>query len=187
MYGTSVIPCTEDFNIKLKGTEKCLMCIGFTNEESVLDEYLCGIGTSIIVANKNCEQSKEALTSLIDAMISTKKVMIARKVYRASLSPKLVVLIPTRRSNYPCFSAMELNFAENLIYFNFPSLKNSKYDPTAEQLDVIDKLIDSMDLMDAFDDDADNPREAFAYKKTLNPSTQYIYRCLAQRYVFSLI
>lgn len=64
----------------------------------------------------------------------------------------------------------------------FPPLSTSKDMPSQEQYDAIESLIDSMDLMDAYDGDGDN-NEALAHKKLLNPTVQYTYRALAHRQV----
>ncbi len=62
----------------------------------------------------------------------------------------------------------------------FPGLKTSKDTPSQEQYEAVENLIDSMDLMEAFDGDGDC-NEAFAHKKLLNPTIQYTYRALAHR------
>lgn len=184
MYGSTPIPIDTEFS-ENKNTVTSLMCIGFTKEKTILDEYFSGSGTSLVVPQKASPVSAKLLKALVAAMIKSKMVMIARRVYRRGSQPTLNVLLPKMHNNeLPCFSMIQLTYAENLKYFNFPSLKCQKIEPTAEQYDVIDQLIDSMDLMTAVDDDSGS-HEAFAYKKTLNPSTQYIYRCIAQRALHS--
>lgn len=61
----------------------------------------------------------------------------------------------------------------------FPSLKRSKDKPSQEQYEAVEQIIDSMDLMNAYDHEGCN--EAFAHKKLLNPTIQYTYRSIAHR------
>lgn len=63
---------------------------------------------------------------------------------------------------------------------DFPALKTSKDTPSQDQYDAIDNMIDSMDLMNAYDNEGDC-NEAFVHKKLLNPTVQYTYRALAHR------
>lgn len=67
----------------------------------------------------------------------------------------------------------------------FPSLKTRKNEPTEEQYNAIDELIDSMDLMNAYDHESGS-NEAFACKKILNPTLQYTYRTIAHRFVLQM-
>lgn len=62
----------------------------------------------------------------------------------------------------------------------FPPLGTTKDTPSQEQYDAVESLIDSMDLMNAYDGEGDC-NEAFAHKKLLNPTIQYTYRALAHR------
>lgn len=178
MYGSSLIPVDED--LKTINYTKCFTCLGFTSESNILEEYLVGKGTSIVVPQNGYEKSEKLFACLVDAMLKTKTCMIVRKIYRNGLSPKLYILLPKLVHGYPSLSCLELCFSENMLYFKFPSLKSKNYQPTAEQYDVVDKLIDSLNLMTAFEDDS-GAHEAFALKKTLNPSVQYVYRCIVHR------
>lgn len=63
----------------------------------------------------------------------------------------------------------------------FPALTTSKDTPSQEQYEAVEKMIDSMDLMNAYDHDGDLYNEAFVHKKLLNPTVQYTYRALAHR------
>lgn len=63
-----------------------------------------------------------------------------------------------------------------------PSLRSKKTEPSAEQIDAVDSLIDSMNLMDVSVDLPDV--EAFANNKILNPATQHMYRVLTHRALY---
>lgn len=69
---------------------------------------------------------------------------------------------------------------DDQVKMDFPPLKTSKDVPSQEQYDAVEQMIDSMDLMNAYDHDGDC-NEAFVHKKLLNPAIQYTYRALAHR------
>jgi ATP-dependent DNA helicase 2 subunit 2 len=75
---------------------------------------------------------------------------------------------------------IQLPFAEDEISFMFPPLKGARTKPSVEQLDAIDKLIDTMDLMTALDDES-GLQEACDTKKTLNPLHQHVCRSICHR------
>lgn len=181
MYGDSIIPIDYDINSDIN-TFASLMCIGFIEKNDLSPDLFMGSGTNVVVGNKTCSGSQEILSILIKAMIETEMVMIVRRVYRKGTQPKLYALIPKLHENiHLCLSMIELPMSNNMTEWIFPSLTNKKYEPSMEQYDAVDKLIDSMDLMSAHEDETGGMREAFAFKKTLNPSNQYIYRCITQR------
>lgn len=60
-----------------------------------------------------------------------------------------------------------------------PSLRSKKHRSTADQVNAVDSLIDSMNLMDVSEESPDV--EAFANNKILNPATQHMYRVLTHR------
>lgn len=73
-------------------------------------------------------------------------------------------------------------FLEDQVKMDFPSLNTSNDTPSQEQYDAVEQMIDSMDLMNAYDHEGDC-NEAFVHKKLLNPTIQYTYRALAHRYL----
>lgn len=71
---------------------------------------------------------------------------------------------------------------ENINGIIVPSLRSKKTEPTADQINAVDSLIDSMNLMDV---SVDRPNvEAFANNKILNPATQHMYRVLTHRALY---
>ncbi|XP_055639122.1 X-ray repair cross-complementing protein 5 [Toxorhynchites rutilus septentrionalis] len=183
MYGSTVVPYDSAMDIDYKSGEQRLACHGFTMTGNILEEYLCGNGTYVVVARKDCSASEAKLSALIKAMIDLDVVMIATKVYRRDTRPRINVLMPTYRKGYPCLIMLELCFQEELALLKFPPLLTNKNKPTDSQYEAIDKLIDSMDLMDALDGDTGS-KEAFALHKTLNPIHQHVYRTVAHRALY---
>ncbi|XP_019526576.3 X-ray repair cross-complementing protein 5 [Aedes albopictus] len=180
MYGSTVVPYDSQIDIDYKSGEQRLSCLGFTVAGNILEEYLCGTGTHVVVARKDCSASEAKLSALVKAMIELDVFMIATKVYRRDTRPKINVLMPTYRKRYPCLIMMELCFQEEVALLKFPPLLSNKYKPTDAQYEAVEKLIDAMDLMDALDDDTGS-KEAFALQKTLNPIHQHMYRTVAHR------
>ncbi|XP_062546603.1 X-ray repair cross-complementing protein 5 [Armigeres subalbatus] len=180
MYGSTVVPYDSEIDIDYKSGEQRLSCLGFTLVSNILDEYLSGTGTHVVVPRKECIASEAKLGALVKAMIDLNVVMIVTKVYRRDTRPKINVLMPTYRKRYPCLIMLELCFQEEVALLKFPPLLSNKNIPTDAQYESIDKLIDSMDLMDALDDDTGS-KEAFALHKTLNPIHQHMYRTVAYR------
>lgn len=180
MYGSTVVPYDSQMDFDYKSGEQCLACLGFTAAGNILEEYLCGTGTHVVVAKKDCAASEAKLTSLVKAMIELDVVMIATKVYRRDTRPKINVLMPTFRRRYPCLTMLELVFQEEVALLKFPPLLSNKHKPTDAQYEAIENLIDSMDLMNGLDDETGS-KEAFALHKTLNPIHQHVYRTVAHR------
>lgn len=180
MYGSTVVPYDSQIDIDYKSGEQRLSCLGFTMAGNILEEYLCGTGTHVVVAKKDCQASEAKLSALVKAMIDLDVVMIATKVYRRDTRPKINVLMPTYRKRYPCLIMLELCFQEEVALLKFPPLLSNKHKPTDAQYEAMEKLIDAMDLMDALDDDTGS-KEAFALHKTLNPIHQHMFRTVAHR------
>uniref|UniRef100_A0A8D8EZW7 X-ray repair cross-complementing protein 5 n=1 Tax=Culex pipiens TaxID=7175 RepID=A0A8D8EZW7_CULPI len=180
MYGSTVVPYDSQMDFDYKSGEQCLSCLGFTAAGNILEEYLCGTGTHVVVAKKDCAASEAKLTALIKAMLELDVVMIATKVYRRDTKPKIQALLPTFRRRFPCLTMLELVFQEEVALLKFPPLLSNRHKPTDAQYEAVDKLIDAMDLMDGLDDETGS-KEAFALHKTLNPIHQHMYRTVAHR------
>ncbi|XP_058056338.1 X-ray repair cross-complementing protein 5 [Anopheles bellator] len=181
MYGATVVPYDSAVEINYKSGEARLTCLGFTPSVNILEEYLCGKGTHLVIAKQGCVGSEEKLSALIKAMIALKVVMIAVKVYRRDTKPRINVLLPTHKKQYPCLTMLELIFQDELNMIGFAPLMTARQKPSAEQYEAIDQLINSMNLMDSLDTDRGQTREAFVLKDTFNPTYQHLYRTVAHR------
>ena len=65
------------------------------------------------------------MSSLVAALIATKKLALARFVGRDKGSPKLIILIPHKTAEYECFWMMTVPTVEDIRHFQFTSLKQS--------------------------------------------------------------
>ncbi|XP_052864060.1 X-ray repair cross-complementing protein 5 [Anopheles cruzii] len=181
MYGATVVPYESAVEINYKAGEARLTCLGFTPGVNILEEYLCGKGAHLVIAKQGCVGSEEKLSALIKAMITLKVVMIAVKVYRRDTKPRMNVLLPMHKKQYPCLTMLELIFQDELNMIGFAPLMTARQKPSTEQYEAIDQLIDSMNLMESFDTDRGQSSEAFVLKDTFNPTYQHLYRTVAHR------
>jgi ATP-dependent DNA helicase 2 subunit 2 len=97
-------------------------------------------------------------------MEADKKMAIARWVSRDGMDPKMGVLVPSNFDKVDCLLWAPMPFADDVRKYTFASLDRlvSKkgelitehpYIPTEEQCEAMDAFVDSMDLMDAADDE----------------------------------
>lgn len=185
MYGKTPVAYDSSLGMNSNESRRGILCIGFTQQSAITDDCLAGTGTWAVVSQSGFKNSEKRFVALVDAMRESKMAMVARYVYRNGTKPKIMALFPVE-SKIPykqmaSLSMVELLFAENHISINFPSLISKKTEVTQEQYDAVDALIDSMDLMNAFNDESDNITEAFVHNKVLNPTLQYTYRVITQR------
>ncbi|ETN65831.1 ku P80 DNA helicase [Anopheles darlingi] len=182
MYGSTVVPYDNTIDMDYKSGEAGLTCLGFTASSNILDEYLSGKGTYLVMAKKGCAGSEEKLTALVKAMMALNVVMMAAKIYRKDTKPRLQTLFPImHEQRYPCLVMLELVFQDEINLVRFPSFLTSKHQPSPEQYAAIDKLIDSMNLMDAVEDEHGVSHEAFGFNETHNPNHQFLYRSVVHR------
>lgn len=178
VYGDRKVPYDQCLNLDYDAGGKSFICIGFSPRRNVLDEYYAGKSTHLVVPQATCEKSIHMLNSLGSVMEERGMVMIARRVRQKAAKPALMALFPMRHDEHQTiyFHMIELIFSENMLEFYFPDLTAKKYQANEEQVEAIDALIDSMDLMTA-----DDGMEAFALDRTLNPSKQFMYRVISAR------
>lgn len=189
-FGQKPIPYDQAEGFAYDSGGKSFKCVGFVNQSSIFDEHLCGTGIKAVVAAKDCPVAERALAALTTAMRELNLAMIVRQVYAARTKPKMMALFPNNLlKNSPkhnSFVMHELIYKDNLAKIPLPSIKTPRNEPSTEQYEAIEKLIDSMDLMTAGSNegDEDDPetggsREAF--KRFLNPVLQHTYRTIAHR------
>lgn len=185
MYATETVPYKSE-SIGYNSGEKSLKCIGFTNQTAIRDEYFMGTGVWTVVAQKNCPVAEKMLAALANVMHDMSLAMIARYVYRGGTSPKMMAIFPANLQGKRNSLAMyELIFKENHIRNQLPPLKIKKTELNENELEAVDKLIDSMDLMsvklEAGDDE--NPSTAVhgeAFRNLMDPVLQHTYRTIAK-------
>lgn len=180
MYGSTAVPFDASFQQKFG--EKSLMCIGFSDRKYVFSEFLSGKGCHVVLPVLKYRSSKDKFAALVKSLYDFNYVIIARKVYNRNSSPKIVALFPEyTKEKRPYLTMIGLHFREDSIDIKYPSLRHAKkYQPTEEQYDIMDKLIESMDLMTAGNEKSGNA-EAFALNKTLNIVNQHTCQVIARR------
>ncbi|KAJ6645641.1 X-ray repair cross-complementing protein 5 [Pseudolycoriella hygida] len=189
MYGSTPVPFDDSLGMKFDAGGKSFRCIGFTSRKNINDTHLSGTGVWMVVPQKGASASEKLFVAMVNVMRSSSLAMIARYVYGAKTKVKIMVLVPhpdNEKNQYKRDASllmMELHFADDAIKMDFPSLKTSKDTPSEEQYEAVEELIDSMDLMNAYDHDGDC-NEAFVHKKLLNPTIQNTYRALAHRALY---
>ncbi|CAD5125661.1 DgyrCDS13862 [Dimorphilus gyrociliatus] len=190
-YGSTLVPFSdEDLQAMKFRSEKCFQVLGFTSRENVNRYMFMGDSTMIVHPEKGDEVAAAALSSLIKACQQMNKVVIVRRCYSASSSPKIGVLEPDidEKKNRERFFYHDLPFAEDVRRFTMSTLPyseetitdyNDKFKPSDDQLDVVDGLIDSMMLV-VKDEDGEKIEEKKP-KNLFNPYLQRLYHCLNHR------
>lgn len=178
-YGKSLIPFPKyDEKIMAYAADKCLQLIGFTDSSSIPRHHFMGI-TECISADPADPHAARALSAFIHALAETDSVAIVRFVKRAKGNPHLGVLSPHIKAAYECLYYNTLPFSEDLRQYQFAPLAmrgsntaKKQFIPNDEQLDAAQRLIDSLDLTKAAQDDEGNTMEALKPRYTYNPALQ---------------
>lgn len=187
MFAEKPIPMVQSESTSTNSGNRSFKCIGFAKVSDVRDEYLAGTGIWAVVGHKDSFVAEKMLAALTTVMRQSQLVMIVRYVYSARAKPKMMALFPNDLlKDKPDHNSMvmhELIYKDNLVEMLLPSLKIKKTEPTAEQYEAVDKLIDSMDLMsvDLSDEHGESTAPVEAFKNLLNPVLQHTYRRIAQR------
>lgn len=147
-----------------------LKCIGFSPIASIQDKYLVeddsGNMIKIVVPQKNATVSAKRFAAVLKAMHNMQIAIVARYTYRYNTAPKLMALFPDEDS----MLMYQLYFKESYIELEFPRLNAKSTEPTSQQLEFMDKFIDSMDLTDGGH-----------FEKLQDPGLQYQFRAIAHR------
>jgi len=98
-------------------------------------------GVDVILPVKG-SKNERAFAALVDAMITKKKVLIAKYRERMNSDPKLVVLHPYVSKKQPLLYLAQVPTAEDVREFSFPPLVQS----TNRQRQAAAKLIDKLNL-----------------------------------------
>lgn len=189
-YGRRTVTVTsanEDELIKLPPPtdEKCLSVIGFTNAKSV-ERFHSLSAVDVVFADKidpkksSTKRTQVMFSAFVNACAILDRVPIVRYNYRNGLNPKLGVLLPKVKADKECFYFHVLPTTEDIRSFPFSSL-DELHKPSNTQLHAARNLVDSMDLMEAFEDEDGDLIEALKPKNTYNPVLQRFYQNLEVR------
>lgn len=172
-YGGEFVPYDDTVSPN-NDARKSLLCIHFTATKFISDLHLAGTGIWVIVPQKKCPASSKMLTALAMAMRKTDVAMIARYSYSAKTPPKMMVLFPNdlnkKHPEHNSLLMYELFYAQNHVKIQFPSFFTKKNEPSPEQYEAIDNLIDSMDL-----------DSCQTFNRLHDPSLQHLYRAIENR------
>ncbi|KZT68787.1 SPOC domain-like protein [Daedalea quercina L-15889] len=184
-YGSSYAPCPDGQFPRL-ATRKGIDICGFFASKSFRREYAMSEVT-YVWADTAQPLQQVALSALVQAMYEKGAMAIARWVTKDGSEPKMGVLQPVMFDQVDCLMFVRvclvvMPFAEDVRNFPFPSLSNlvSKkgeritthpYLPTQEQMEVMERFVDAMDLMDAGEKDEEGKRMPwFDTRLSYNPA-----------------
>lgn len=176
-YGSKLNPVDDSNDCY----DKCLSCLGFAERKNFNTNLFAGKGCHIVVPQKDCPKAAQLFSSLVENMIQNDFFMVARKVYRKGSKSMIVGLFPEKTETGLVLVMIEMPYEQDIHrcrYEKFRMKQSTK--PSDEQMEAMKNLVESMDLMNALDDDS-GISEAFTIENTPNPFHQYICRVVAHR------
>ncbi|XP_034472899.1 uncharacterized protein LOC117780461 [Drosophila innubila] len=123
--------------------------LGFVKRSKIPDAYFCGDSLYMLVHQKKNTTSAQKLDALVRALIVQKCVILCWKIFSAKFNtPRIVVLVPQESTeNRPASLYMfEMSYHAQHQFWDFPALRTEKTECSSDQMQAVDKLIDSMDL-----------------------------------------
>lgn len=173
---------TDDFENGGKG----LRFIGVTNVSCICEEFFTGTGIWLVGPQKGSQTAPSLLTALSKALHKLNSALIARYTYSDKSAPKLMALFPntivdSSECEHNSLLMYELFFKDNFVEILFPSLENTE--STQDEIDIIDKFIDSMDLSGQNVNNAEGTSPSY-FKKLLDPGLQHTFRAIAHRALY---
>ncbi|KAE8350802.1 ATP-dependent DNA helicase II subunit 2 [Aspergillus coremiiformis] len=177
-YGRTAVHISEtDENITILETFAGLELMGFIQSDHY-DRYMHMSNTSIIIAQRANDKAALALSSFIHALFELECYAVARLVMKENKPPAIVLLAPSIEPDYECLFEVQLPFAEDVRTYRFPPLEKvitvsgkvvtqHRNLPSDDLLDVMDKYVNSMELVDT--DEDGNPVETFPIEDSYSP------------------
>ncbi|KAF9524665.1 ku80-like protein [Crepidotus variabilis] len=187
-YGTTYAPCPDGQFPRLH-TRKGIDICGFFPKKNFRRELSMG-EIQYIWGDPSSPQQQVALSSIVQAMYEKGSMAIARWVSRDGMDPKMGVLYPVPFDNVDCLIWAQMPFADDVRKYTFPSLTNlinkkgetlteHPYLPTDEQMEAMDKFVDTMDLMEAGDkDEKGNRLPWFSTLESFNPAIHRVKQAM---------
>ncbi|KAG2046414.1 SPOC domain-like protein [Suillus hirtellus] len=179
-YGSTYAPC-PDGQFRRLNTRKGIDICGFFHAKNFRRELAMG-EVQYIWADPGAPQQQVALSSIVQAMFEKGVLAIARWVSKDGMDPKMGVLEAHVDTNIDFLLWVQMPFADDVRKYTFASLENlvSKngesvtkhpYLPTEDQLEVMGKFIDSMDIMYLGEkDDKGKPIPWYDTRQSYNPA-----------------
>ncbi|KAH8410285.1 hypothetical protein KR009_010715 [Drosophila setifemur] len=122
---------------------------GFIKRDAIPDEYFCGDSLYLIMHQKGSTASANKLDALVRALVASERAILCWKIYSTKLNtPRMVVLLPrlADEAKPAALYMLEVSYTEQHHYWDFPALRTTKTECSEEQIEAIDRLIDSTDL-----------------------------------------
>ncbi|KAG1832906.1 SPOC domain-like protein [Suillus subalutaceus] len=179
-YGSTYAPC-PDGQFRRLNTRKGIDICGFFHAKNFRRELAMG-EVQYVWADPGAPQQQVALSSIVQAMYEKGVLAIARWVSKDGMDPKMGVLEARVDPNIDYLLWVQMPFADDVRKYTFASLENlvSKngesitkhpYLPTEDQLEAMGKFIDSMDIMDSGENDAEGkPVPWYDTQQSYNPA-----------------
>ncbi|KAG1889229.1 SPOC domain-like protein [Suillus subluteus] len=179
-YGSTYAPC-PDGQFRRLNTRKGIDICGFFHAKNFRRELAMG-EVQYVWADPGAPQQQVALSSIVQAMYEKGVLAIARWVSKDGMDPKMGVLEARVDPNIDYLLWVQMPFADDVRKYTFASLENlvSKngesitkhpYLPTEDQLEAMGKFIDSMDIMDSGENDAEGkPIPWYDTQQSYNPA-----------------
>lgn len=135
-------------------------------------------GVDVVLPVKG-SKNERAFAAMVNAMIETHKVLIAKIMERKNADPKLVVLYPYISKKQPLLYLAQVPTCEDLRDYQFPSLVQS----TNRQREAAAKLIKKLDLcpIEVDSDEEVEINERIQPEKTFNPTIQYFNQVVCHK------
>ncbi|XP_022218956.2 uncharacterized protein LOC111071757 [Drosophila obscura] len=149
MLGGTAVPYDDSLLEPKAPHPPGLHFFAFIKRDSVPDEYFAGDSLYLLAHQKGSTASANKLDALVRALRSSNHAMLCWKIYSPKLNtPKMVILLPkVPDDTHPATLYMlELSYTSQHHFWDFPSLRTAKSECSDEQLEAIDKLIDSTNL-----------------------------------------
>jgi len=172
-YGAEIVTISEEDEqmTKFEGGPKSLSLFGFLPCSEVKHHQVLGDGCMVFLPSEGDSNSGRAWAALTQAMLQLKVVAVVRKVYNKNSAPRLGALVPEYSEEGDLMLVhVELPFAEDLRYMEFPSLPAV----SEEQTELMDDLVEQMML-------SNDTADVFPVEQILNPSHQNMFHALTHR------
>lgn len=170
MYGGEPVVFEDE---RFDNGGRSMKLIGFTNISAIKLTHLVGDSIRVVVPQFGATASTHRFAGLLAAMHSKSYAMIVRYVFNVVSVPKVMALFPDENA----MMMYELHFNDCFVDLKFPPLTTNTNAPNDEQLEFMDKFIDSMDLTSENDGDP----QLRSFDKLLDPALQFTYRAIAHR------
>ncbi|XP_049795524.1 X-ray repair cross-complementing protein 5 isoform X1 [Schistocerca nitens] len=178
--GATIVPTSEvdEQAMSYSSPAKSLTVLCFTAAKNVPQYLFMGNGVLYFTLQNGRTEAGSAFSAVIQAMQNLDMVAVVRRVCQSNSEPYVGVLFPKIEDGFEYLVYTELPFAEDvrddLILEPLDREINAL---TPEQLNVVDELIDSMDLMGALP----NGTEAFKSDEITNITHHKLFSCISYR------